>query len=191
MDNYTTDNSFIVCMIRLIKPSDTSGITDDFGLLVEKLCISISVPEEVQNPDTVFADFDLSFLESNSKPVDLIADKIWGLKINNTEHDWSLYNSQKNNIYKFYSNGYNNVVGKPKRELKSKASKKYWRCGCYNEFGGRSVSNGIIHPFKETKKHNCWHKPKPELQEFMESKKSLNEIVKKSNEPPRTLIREF
>ncbi|CAF1145575.1 unnamed protein product, partial [Brachionus calyciflorus] len=49
--NYKTSSNNL--QKRLIKPSGTSGISDDFGLLVEKLCIGIGVPEEVQNTDTV------------------------------------------------------------------------------------------------------------------------------------------
>ncbi|CAF1092581.1 unnamed protein product [Brachionus calyciflorus] len=134
---------------------------------------------------------DLSFLDSQVEhSVDEISEKISSIKIQN-DHDWSLHHTQKNNFYKLYSNGFCYVVDKPKIDLISEATKIYWRCEFYNECGGRGISNGLIPPFKETNNHHDWHKPKPESKEFLESKETFNELVKKSKDAPRALIRDF
>ena len=122
---------------------------------------------------------------------DLIVDKFKDFKIGGeNDHDWSLNFTQKNG-YKLYSNGYCYVLDKPKRELVAEASRIYWRCEFYHECGGRGVSSGLKPPFKETKKHNEWHKSKPESKEYLDSKILLNGMIKNSHEPPRAIIRQF
>ncbi|CAF0982958.1 unnamed protein product, partial [Brachionus calyciflorus] len=143
--------------------TDDAQVVDDnnFDFLVQQICSS-STTEPIFESETEF----LAGFEIDEDPISELTEGLQKL-----------------------DNGHCYVVDKPKQELVETAEKIYWSCEIYNECRGRGLSNGLRPPFKPTKPHN--HQNRPEDKEKLWSKQTLKDMATCSNDPPRSIIREF